>query len=119
MIDKRLTDKIKLYIIECPLDDFANLTVNEIARRFEVCVPYLSRIFKEKQGINLSKHIFNEKIIRSRFILKQNQKLSVKSIAKTLGFSSSDYFIQVFKDQVGITPGKFRKISGGSYGLED
>ena len=117
--NKRLTDQIRTYIIKCSPHDFINLTVNEIARRFNITVPDLSRAFKKEQEINLRKFIFNEKITRSRYLLKRYQQLTVKEVAEVLGYSSSNYFIRIFKNKVGVTPGKFRKINGGFFGLFD
>lgn len=47
---KGLADRVVRYIINCKPLDFACLNVNEIARRFGVSVPHLSRTFKTAKG---------------------------------------------------------------------
>jgi AraC-like DNA-binding protein len=115
----RLTQQVIEYIIRGKPLDFADLNVNAIARHFKVSVPHLSRSFKAHQGTCLKKFLLKEKINRSRFLLIQDRRLTVKELAIALDFCSCDYFIRVFKKHVGITPGKFKKIYGGFYGMHD
>lgn len=116
---KRLSDRVIEFIIRSRPLEFADLNVDEIARRFRVSVPHLSRIFRNEQGICLHEFIMKEKITRTRFLLKQNKNLKIKDIAKALDFCCTDYFIRVFKKYVGLTPGKYRKLDGTFYGLKD
>ena len=116
---KKLAHRVIEHIIQSKPLDFADLNVNAIARRFKVSVPHLSRVFKAEYGTCLNKFILMEKITRTRFLLKQNMSLKVKDIASALDFCSTDYFIRIFKKQVGLTPGKYRKLNGTFYGLRD
>ena len=115
----KLTDRIIEYILRCKPSDFADLNVNAIAKSLEVSVPHLSRDFKKNMKICLHEYILREKIKRSCFLLKQNNRLTVKKVSLILDFCSCDYFIRIFKNHVGTTPGKFRKIHKGFFGLKD
>jgi AraC-like DNA-binding protein len=116
---EKLTNRVVEYIIKGKPLDFADLNVNEIARRFKVSVPHLSRSFKLEQGICLKEFLLKEKITRSRFLLTQNRRMTIKELASALDFCSCDYFIRVFKKYVRMTPGRYRKIKGDFYGLQD
>lgn len=116
---KKLTTRVVEYIIQGKPLDFADLNVNEIARRFNVSVPHLSRTFKSEQGICLKEFILKEKITRSRFLLTQDRRITIKKLATALDFCTCDYFIRVFKKYVGMTPGKYRKMNNDFYGLND
>ena len=116
---KGIADRVVEYLINCKPLDFACLNVNEMARRFGVSVPHLSRTFKAEKGMGLRAFISREKISRARFLLQRNRELSIKDIAAALDFCSTDYFIRVFKEQYGVTPGMCRRIDGGFYGLND
>jgi AraC-like DNA-binding protein len=116
---KGIADRVVEYIINRKPLDFACLNVNEIARRFGVSVPHLSRTFKAEKGMGLRLFISREKIGRARFLLQRNREMSVKDIAAALDFCSTDYFIRVFKEQYGVTPGMCRRIDGGFCGLND
>ena len=39
---------------------------------------------------------------------------SITELALSLGFSSSQYFATVFKQQVGLTPGAYRSLRAGA-----
>lgn len=99
--------------------DFSYLSENEIARHFNISTCHLSRVFKKEKGISLKDFLIREKINRCKFLLIQDKTLTVKKLAAAIGYSSSNYFIRVFKKYVGVTPGKFRKMNGGFYGLND
>jgi AraC-like DNA-binding protein len=116
---KKLSNQVVEYIIKGKPLDFADLNVNEITRHFQVSVPHLSRTYKSEQGICLKEFILQEKITHSRFLLTQNQRMSIKELATALDFCSCDYFIRVFKKYVGMTPGKYRTIKSDFYGLND
>lgn len=119
MNGKTLTQRVIEHIIQSKPLDFANLNVNEIARRFGITVPHLSRAFKADKGICLKKFILREKILCSRFLLIQDRRMTIKELATALDFCSCDYFIRVFKKQVGMTPGQYRKFNSEFYGLND
>jgi len=115
----KLTNRIIEYILKCKPLDFHDLNVNAIAGHFNVSVPHLSRDFKKNMKICLHEYILREKIKRACFLLKQNLRLTVKEVSRILDFCSCDYFIRVFKKYVGTTPGEFRKMDKGFYGLCD
>jgi len=116
---KGLADHVAEYVIGCRAREFACLNVNEIARRFEVSVPHLSRTFRADKGVGLHDFIFREKILRSRFLLIQQSDMAVKDVAAVLDICSTDYFIRVFKERFGVTPGQCRRIDGAFQGVRD
>ena len=119
MKKKRLSSRVVEHVIKCKPADFAGLNVDAIARSFEVSVPHLSRDFKKNMKFCLHEYILREKIKRACFLLKQNHRLTVKEVSLILDFCSCDYFIRIFKKHVGTTPGEFRRIDNGFYGLCD
>ena len=48
----------------------------------------------------------NLKIQKAKELIKNN--VSISKIAKTLGFTESNYFTKVFKKQVGLTPTEYK-----------
>jgi AraC-like DNA-binding protein len=114
-----LIQKVVLYLTQCNPGKFEGLNVNQIASTLNVSEAHLSRAFKAGMGIGLKKFILIEKLIRARFLLIQNQRLRVKDVAIIFDFCSCDYFIRVFKNHVGVSPGKYREIDNGFFGLKD
>jgi AraC-like DNA-binding protein len=45
---------------------------------------------------------------KSLLLLKQYEDLPVSEIAAMVGFNDSSYFIKLFKQHFGVTPGQYR-----------
>lgn len=119
MKEGNLAQKTIHFIIQCNPYEFACLNVNQIANRLKVSLAHLSRAFKENMGTGLKDYLLREKLNRAKFLLIQNRRLLVKDVAIIFGFCTCDYFIKVFRNYVGISPGRYRKIGNGFFGLKD
>ena len=96
---KSLIDKAKKYIYEHYSDD---LSLNTMASYVYLSPAYFSRIFTEIENVSFSTFLNNVRIEKSIELLKEQYKLEI--IAKTVGFSSTKYFVQKFKAHTGLTP---------------
>lgn len=67
----------------------------------------VSRMFKQMMGKGYAEYIKEQKLDRA--VRLMGEGYSVKEIAEQLGYSSSQYFIKVFKESYGITPHQFKK----------
>ena len=67
----------------------------------------VSRMFKQMMGKGYAEYIKQQKLDRA--VRLMGEGYSVKEIAEQLGYSSSQYFIKVFKEAYGITPHQFKK----------
>lgn len=81
------------------------LTVNSVAKYCNLSSDYLSRIFKEEMGVNLSAYITHQKLEMSQTLLFEGYDSD--NISYLLGFSSQSHYISLFKKEYGITPGEF------------
>lgn len=94
--------------------EFITVHINEdldresIAKAVYLTPDYLSRIFKKRTGMGLTKYIVNRRIELACQLLTQTN-MSVGSIAVELGYSSFSHFSKIFKQQVGQTPAAYRK----------
>ena len=69
---------------------------------------YFSKLFKKEKGIGLSHYISNSRIDRAKRLLSTTD-LTLTDVARQSGFSSVQYFSQVFKKMSGLTPGEYRR----------
>ncbi len=69
---------------------------------------YLSRVYKQITGINLSDYIFNTRMNKSKKMLKETN-IKVHEIASAVGYESVAYFIRSFKKNTGMTPQEYRE----------
>lgn len=68
---------------------------------------YLSKLVKEKSGDTFNEYVTKKRISLAKELL-QDKDTPVEDIAHKTGFSYSHYFIKVFKNHEGITPGQYR-----------
>lgn len=86
----------------------SDLSVASIAERLNLHPSYVSRIFKEEQGINLLEYINRYRVEQAGRLLQETD-MAISEIAAHCGYTSDASFIRVFRQYRGITPGKFRE----------
>ena len=108
--DKR-TNELKNSIIKYVNDHYTSeqISLDDIACRFDVSSIYVSRFFKEETGVNFTEYITN---LRMNYIKKQlsTTDKSIKVIASEAGYIDPASFTRKFRSIEGITPGQYRKM---------
>jgi two-component system response regulator YesN len=103
---QRLVNKVNQFIGE----HFSEkITLEAIAGYIHFSPSYISRVYKQETGITVHERVVQVKIEKSKELLLQKHTLA--SIAEELNFSSESYFIKVFKEHTGQTPGHFLKYA--------
>jgi len=91
--------------VETHLDDDLSLTVlADIA-----CLsPYhFSRSFKQSTGVGPQRYVIQRRLERAKRLLRQtHQPLAL--IAQEAGFADQSHLTQMFRREMGVTPGRFR-----------
>ncbi|MEG0767351.1 MAG: AraC family transcriptional regulator, partial [Clostridia bacterium] len=87
--------------------DTAALSVAEIADTFDLHPTYLSRLFKAQMGVGVLEYLNRYRVERAQALLLSGQSVTV--VAARSGYASDASFIRVFKQYVGVTPGKYRE----------
>jgi len=102
--DKLLKDRLKNLMEENLENDVSLQMLGDLTNlRMDV----LSRQFTQLFGCNYSDYIRLLKMNRAKQLLME--KTPVKDIAARLGYRSSQYFIQLFKEHSGTTPYQYYK----------
>lgn len=104
-----LSDRVVEFVLNCPNDEFQNLTVTKIASEFRVNRCYLSRKFKSDKDFTLCEFLIREKLSRSVGFLRQDKNITIRELSAKMGFSNTNYFIQIFKNYYGTPPGRYRE----------
>lgn len=90
------------------------LSVEGLAKNFNVSTSHLSRIFREYAGITLVEYINIRKVEESQYYLRfSNEKIS--DISDNFHFCNQSYFTRIFKKYTGLTPRKFKNNMKGDY----
>jgi AraC-like DNA-binding protein len=87
-----------------------NLCLQFLADTVGLSVSYITKLFKEIEGISLSDHWLEKRMGEAVKLLMETDVL-VKEIALSVGFVNENYFFTVFKKQFGITPNEYRRMA--------
>ncbi|MBE6728894.1 MAG: helix-turn-helix transcriptional regulator [Ruminococcaceae bacterium] len=85
----------------------SNLSYPYLAELCNISYSYLSRIFIEKFGISPQKYITQLRINYACDLLKSGI-YNVTQTAELVGITDVYFFNKVFKEQMGMPPGKYR-----------
>lgn len=87
---------------------FENITLKELAQKSFYNPSYFSTVFKAVCGKTLTEFI-HEKRIQEAVRLLEVSTDSVEEICNKVGYHDKKRFYQLFKEQVGSTPGELRR----------
>ena len=84
------------------------VTLEQLAARFEISSANLSRLFRHEFGVGFSRCLTTLRL-ESAVALLNSTNLTVSEVAQRCGFSTSGYFIRVFRKHFGATPKNYRR----------
>lgn len=85
-----------------------NIRVSELAEAVGVSHSYLTKKFKEIEGITVQQYMIREKIEAAANMIKYSD-ISLSEIAEYLNFSSQSHMGQYFRKEYGMTPQEYRR----------
>lgn len=89
--------------------NLADVTLNDVADVCNLSYSHFSRIFKSATNMNFTDYVNLARVNESMKLLCTTDR-SITDIALTVGFSSTSYYIYIFKKLKNISPNKFRKM---------
>ena len=89
----------------------SDIVIGEIGQKIGVNTSYLSDLFHKVEGTTIQQYICKEKIRLAENMLRYSD-YEVKEIASYLFFCSQSYFGNIFRQQTGMTPARYRKKYG-------
>lgn len=102
---RRLARQAMAYLHEHYTDDVSR---EELASYLGISSDYLSVCFRTEVGMAPIAYLNRYRINQAKGLLKRSDK-SITEIAVSVGFSNSNYFGRVFRQQVGVTPEAYRR----------
>ena len=85
------------------------VTAAELAERFGLVAPYLSKLFKEYSGYTPPQYLQKIRLDQAKKLLESEQNYLAKDVAEMVGYPNPLYFSKVFKKNIGIYPSEYRK----------
>ena len=82
------------------------ITRRQLANVLSVNERHLTRCFQQELGVSPISYLNRYRITQAKQILDQGNA-NITRVAFSVGFSSSNYFGRVFRDEVGLTPSEY------------
>ena len=89
---------------------YAKITIEELSRLFYFNKDYLMRIFKKELNITIIDYINKKRIYLSLEELKETND-SILKVALMHGFTSQEYYNEIFNKVMGVNPNSYRKFT--------
>lgn len=87
-----------------------DVSLQSVSDELKLSPNYISRLFKQSTGKSFVDYVTSLRVERAKSLLTE-QNLKVNEISRMVGYHNSYYFIKVFKEFTGVTPGEYRKLS--------
>lgn len=91
--------------------NYQNATLEDAARMVYMNPFYLSKLFKQKTGVNFSDYLMQIKMEKAGELLK-NMAYKVHDVSLLVGYSNPKNFTRAFKNYYKKSPNEFRKFGG-------
>lgn len=95
-------------LIQYIQDNYRDITLSALARKFHYTNEYTSRLIKDLMGITYTEVVRTIRIERSQDFLV-NTTMTVANIAEAIGYDTPEHYIRQFKKHTGLTPSAYRK----------
>lgn len=87
------------------------ITLDDVASYVYLSTSYFSVLFNNEMKCNFNTYVNRIRIDASKKLLLDNT-LSLADVANFVGYEDQSYFTKVFKNIVGISPGRYREARG-------
>lgn len=90
---------------------YTGFNISYLSSRLNVSISYLSTVFKQATGTNLSTYLTDRRIEHAKNLLADFQ-YSINEISLMSGYEDSKYFAKLFKKKTSMTPSEYRNLLG-------
>lgn len=105
LLEADTVQQVKQYIKKHSHED---ISLDSLAKKVGLSPIYISKLFKEKQGINYIDFLTECRIEKAKKLMSDTDT-SIKEITFEVGYHDPNYFSKVFKKMTGISPKEYRK----------
>ena len=101
------TDARMIEIMNYVQADYIDITLDDLAEKFFLSKPYLSKYIKEKSGMTFGDLVKKIRMKKAKALLKSSN-MTVENIAMSVGYQNVEHFNRLFKKAYDMTPMQFR-----------
>ncbi len=94
----------------------SGITIIELSVAIDSNRTYLAEYIKQKHGVSFREWISGLRIEYAKTLLIEKPHLSVADIAKMVGYNSYPHFVNIFSEEMSVSPAKWRKANSAKSG---
>ena len=87
--------------------NYIDITLDDLAEKFYLSKPYISKYIKEKSGLTFGELVKKIRMKKAKALLKSSN-MTVENIALSVGYQNVEHFNRMFKKAYNTTPMQFR-----------
>lgn len=105
---------IVAYCLQAIQDNYSdsNFNISNLADTLHLSLSYLSTVFKNATGQNISSFLSAKRLEQARALLR-DVSIPIKDVCFSSGYDDPRYFAKFFKKHTGMTPSEFRNLYAG------
>ncbi|UQZ82324.1 HTH-type transcriptional regulator YesS [Paenibacillus konkukensis] len=84
-----------------------DISLNDIAERFQYSPSYISTLFKEHTGDNFRDYLNHYRVRKAKEIMNEERGIKIQDLALRVGCNNVNTFIRMFKRYEGVSPGQY------------
>lgn len=102
-------DSVVVSMVTAYIDRYfsRDISLEKVAEEVGLRASYVSKIFKERIGVNFVDYILEKRINIAKEMMLEGEK-NIKKISESVGYNDVNYFCRVFKKSTGLTTSQFR-----------
>ena len=108
---------IVAYCLQAIQDNYSdsNFNISNLADTLHLSLSYLSTVFKNATGQNISSFLSAKRLEQARELLR-DASIPIRDVCFSSGYDDPRYFAKFFKKHTGMTPSEFRNLYAGCPG---
>ncbi len=100
-------DERMIEIMNYIQSNYSDVTLDDLAEKFYLSKPYISKYIKEKSGMTFGEMVKNIRLEKAKSLLK-NSNMTVENVALSVGYQNVEHFNRLFKKEYNMTPMQYR-----------
>ena len=85
------------------------ITLTDAAHHFFISESTITQTFRKKMGVSFYRCVTQRRLIAAKALIERG--ISLETVAEQVGFSDYSSFFRAFKQEYGISPRQYRKLS--------
>ena len=90
----------------------SNFNISNLADSLHLSLSYLSTVFKNVTGQNISSYLSARRLNHAQALLR-DPSIAIRDICFASGYDNPQYFAKFFKKHTGMTPSEYRNLYAG------